>query len=388
MIPKKNIPRAIKKALAQPEYAFSNLFHRVIASIYYHLYDGISYAPETVSLFLTYKCNLRCFMCGQWGEEGIFKSYSPSTLKDLISLDDVGALVRELKRYKTNFTLFGGEPMLHPHWLEIVHLIKKNGLRCNIVTNGTFVGKYAKAIINSKLDEIIFSLDGPEEIHDKIRRVPNTFNRTINGFKKLKALKEQKKTKRPLVNINTTINELNYKYLEEIIEIARDIGAKMITFHHLLFLKTEIVENFIKFFQKKFGETPYDWLGFGRKTPPEINVNLLISEIEEIKKKNYDIEVSFFPNLSPEEVTKWYTEFDFNSKNYKNRCMSLWMTAYVFPDGVVRPYHTMNYNMGNIREKGFKRIWNSPKYVRYRAYIKEHKRFPVCSKGCTEFFRY
>ena len=33
----------------------------------------ISEPPKSVELQLTYSCNLRCRMCGQWGPNGIFK---------------------------------------------------------------------------------------------------------------------------------------------------------------------------------------------------------------------------------------------------------------------------------------------------------------------------
>ena len=98
--------------------------------------------------------------------------------------------------------------------------------------------------------------------------------------------------------------------------------------------------------------------------------------------------ISVFPNFDNDEIRRWYTQFEFTSTSYRNRCMSLWMTAYIFPDGSVRPYHSMNYIVGNIRNDTFRNIWNNDTYKAYRKYIKTHKKFTVCSKGCTEFFRY
>ncbi|MCK4715995.1 MAG: SPASM domain-containing protein, partial [Candidatus Marinimicrobia bacterium] len=100
------------------------------------------------------------------------------------------------------------------------------------------------------------------------------------------------------------------------------------------------------------------------------------------------IDISFFPNFNSNEIRRWYSEFEFESSSYKNRCLSLWMTAYILPDGSVRPYHSMNFTTGNILELPFTEIWNNDLYQDYRNYIKQHKRFSICSKGCTEFFRY
>lgn len=85
---------------------------------------------------------------------------------------------------------------------------------------------------------------------------------------------------------------------------------------------------------------------------------------------------------------QWYDNYTYTSKSYKNRCLSLWMTAYIFPDGTVRPYHTMNYDLGNIHDSSFLKIWNNDKFVNLRKYISDNKCFKICAKGCTEFFRY
>jgi MoaA/NifB/PqqE/SkfB family radical SAM enzyme len=121
---------------------------------------------------------------------------------------------------------------------------------------------------------------------------------------------------------------------------------------------------------------------------PEIDIDFLVEKIKSVNSGHYRTNVSFYPNLSEAEIRQWYSRFEFESTSYKNRCLSLWLTAYIFPDGSVRPYHSMNYTPGNIRENKFTEIWNNVDYRNYRKYIKEHKRFAVCAKGCTEFFRY
>ena len=98
--------------------------------------------------------------------------------------------------------------------------------------------------------------------------------------------------------------------------------------------------------------------------------------------------VSVYPNYSDDEIREYYSGFEFESTSYKNRCLSLWMTAYIMPDGAVRPYHTMNFSPGNITQNAFDEIWNNKIYRNYRRLVKKRKRFPVCSKGCTELYGY
>jgi MoaA/NifB/PqqE/SkfB family radical SAM enzyme len=388
MIPRKNLLRALKKSVYQPRYAFDNLFRRLKAALFYRLYDGKSTWPETISFFLTYICNLRCAMCGQWGEAGAFNEYSGEVLRQRLAVAEFAKIIEDIKGFKPNITLFGGEPMLHPQWLEIVCLVKQAGLRCNIVTNGTLIKKNAAEIIASGLDEIIFSLDGPEEIHDRIRRVPGTFKLSIEGFQQLNELKKQNRSKKPIININCTLWEDNYRYIDDTIKVAELIEAEGLTFHHLLFLSKPTVRDFLHFFETRFKQNPSDWIGFARDDAPAMDIDFLLEKIKMVNSGRYRTNVSFYPNFNESEVRQWYSKFEFESTSYKNRCLSLWLTAYIFPDGSVRPYHSMNYTLGNIHEESFSRIWNNADYQKYRKYIKDHKRFAVCAKGCTEFFRY
>ena len=76
MIPRRNIIRNIQKALFEPAYAIKAFCRRFKSYLAYNFYSGKSTLPESLTLFLTYKCNLHCQMCGQWGEVGSSKKYS------------------------------------------------------------------------------------------------------------------------------------------------------------------------------------------------------------------------------------------------------------------------------------------------------------------------
>ncbi len=113
-------------------------------------------------------------MCGQWGTSGTSRDMSPEELKDELSLDEIDKIINDIKAFKPNVTLFGGEPLLYSNWEKVVSRIKEEGMRCNIITNGILLEKYASSIINLGVDEIIFSLDGPREVHDEVRGTKGT----------------------------------------------------------------------------------------------------------------------------------------------------------------------------------------------------------------------
>lgn len=387
MIQLRNLKRNLAKSVTQPGYALKALRQRLLSYLTYRIHDGRSYYPETVDLFLTYRCNLRCKMCGQWGVAGTSKDMSPEELKSELSLDEIYKIINDIKTFKPNVTLFGGEPLMYSNWEKVVSRIKQEGMRCNIITNGILLEKYANSIIDLGVDEIIFSLDGPREVHDEVRGAKGTFDRATRGLKLIRDIKRKSGTGKPVVSISSTIFEINYKRLDELISIAEELMASTITFHHLIFLSQERYNQHNNIFKGYYGMVCNDWKGFVRDSLPDIDVDFLIRKMEDIKKRDSKVKIAFYPNFTDEEIRRYYTEFDFVSSGYGKRCLSPWMVSYIFPDGSVRPCQSLNFSAGNVRDSAFSRIWNNEKYMRFRKITKKEKKYPVCTR-CTELYRF
>lgn len=367
----RNLKRNLIKAIRQPGYASRALRQRFFSYLTYRLFNGYSYYPETVDLFLTYRCNLRCKMCGQWGMVGSYKDLSSEALKDELSLKEIKDIISDIRTFKPNVTLFGGEPLLYSDWEKVVSYVKSEGMRCNIITNGILLEKHADAIVSLGVDEIIFSLDGPRDVHDEMRNAKGTFDKAYRGFESIRSIKEKTGTHKPIINISSTIFEINYKRLDEIINVAEELMASTITFHHLIFLSKETYNQHNVIFKDCFGMSCSDWGGFVRESLPDINVDYLIQKIAEINKKKSRVKISFYPNFTNEEIRKYYTDFNFVPSSYKVRCISPWMVSYIFPDGSVRPCQSLNFSTGNIKKDTFKKIWNNEKYIRFRSITKK-----------------
>ena len=82
MVPWRNFKRFSNKVLKQPGYTAKVLTKRVKAFLYYYFCQGKSSYPEAITLFLTHRCNLRCKMCGQWGDSGVTKKMSHDSIKE------------------------------------------------------------------------------------------------------------------------------------------------------------------------------------------------------------------------------------------------------------------------------------------------------------------
>jgi len=134
--------------------------------------------PTFIQLRVTNLCNLRCKMCGQWGDTGIYRAdgFSDSAtdgekernrIRELIgvrsqlSLSDYVRLLDEIEPFHPIVSLFGGEPLLYPEILPLVKEIKRRGLTCTVITNGGRLERYARDLVEAGIDSIAVSIDGP-----------------------------------------------------------------------------------------------------------------------------------------------------------------------------------------------------------------------------------
>jgi len=384
LIPLRNTKRFFYKARRQPGYAFRVFNKRIKAYFYYWFVKGGSSYPEAITLFLTHRCNLRCKMCGQWGESGITKMQSAQYTKKDLSLDELKRVVGDVGRFKSNITLFGGEPLLYPYCLDIIKYIKKKGIHCLMITNGSMLEDLAEQLVESGLDELNVSLDGGRQIHDEIRGMPGIFDKIMNGLKQINNIKAKERKRKPLINLQCTITKYNYRHLKEMLDIANEAGADSLTFHNLIFLEKSLIEG-QKEYDAVLGCSSYDWEGF--IFDPEIDPENLHKEIEEIKNGRYRFTVDFYPNFYLKGLKEYYKNTSYMPSEYKARCLSPWMTAYIFPDGEVRPCLNFSYSYGNIKKNSFAEIWNNQQAINYRKLLKEKRIFPVCVR-CTELYRY
>jgi len=121
--------------------------------------DRISALPIVI-LMPHSACNCRCVMCDIWKDN--------KSLKQLEEADITG-LLGSLKRYGTQqVVMSGGEALLNPNFFRLCEMLRKQNIKISLLSTGLSIERKAEKILQS-VNDLILSLDGPAEIHDRIR---------------------------------------------------------------------------------------------------------------------------------------------------------------------------------------------------------------------------
>jgi radical SAM protein with 4Fe4S-binding SPASM domain len=326
-------------------------------------------------------------MCGQWGERGSFRAMGHDGRGPELSREDVRQVVAQVGRWKPAVTFFGGEPLMNPEIIEMVRCVKGAGLRANVITNGTLLGKMSADLVQSGIDEVIVSLDGPQDVHDRMRGRAGTYERVTQGIECLAREKRNAGRAKPVINVNATIWEGNHGRLSELVPRAARLGVSTLTFHHPTFLGRDDYGEHERLIKELYGVVCCDFTGFVREEPPAIDVDLLLEEKQRAERLENGIKVSFYPNYTEREIREYYTDIRFSPRSYPVRCLSPWMVVYVFPNGDLRPCLSLGVTFGNIHEDSIERMLNGERARKFRQDLKARGMFPACAR-CTELCRF
>lgn len=185
--------------------------------------EGVPYL-NTFYLYITDGCNLNCRHC--WITPR-FINGKPSPGECL----DLNLLKIAVKEGKTlglsQAKLTGGEPVLHPRFLNIVDFLSGENITLTMETNGTLItdemAKHLKK--NTTLWFVSTSLDSPNaENHDRFRGVPGAFNAAIRGTEYL-----VNAGYRPQIIMSP--HRGNIHEIEDVVKLAVELGAGSVKFN-------------------------------------------------------------------------------------------------------------------------------------------------------------
>lgn len=162
------------------------------------------------------RCDQTCAHCSIW--RGARSARGELQLKERLDI------IREAHSLGARSVLFtGGEPLLCAHIETLARTARDLGLTVQLATNGLGVGR-ASEWLAEVVDEVYVSIEGPEEVHDRVRG-PGMFKRLADSLAELAA-----RHRRPRLVGRCVIAAGNAGLIEATVGAARRLGLDALSF--------------------------------------------------------------------------------------------------------------------------------------------------------------
>lgn len=298
----------------------------------------------------------------------------------------------------------GGEPLMRKELiLEIAHKIQEvevnegREINTTLVTNGTLLTKkIIKELYESNWDSISISVHGANaKLVDYLMGKGGSFKKIIEGIKKIKGIKENRKQK-PILRSNFVINRFNYKKPVKMAELAKFLDIQTINFI-LLVRHDESISRFtlnkkeekilqreLKKAQKIADGTPGLSLGFNFEVKKLAENKFGEFERDDfVNKKGQNNSNKNNEEKTPEEKN-WESNWFFTPKNKSSFCPIPFREIVILPSGDVYPccsYPKLDGDVvDNIKGKTLEEVWNGERMQEFRKRMLNHS--PV--QGCMD----
>lgn len=171
--------------------------------------------PLSGIIELTHRCNLRCVHC-------YLNGHARSSFREELGINRIVSLIDEITEAGClSLVITGGEPLLRNDFADIYSHAKLNGLIVTVFTNGTCITEDVLSLFESLPPYAVeISLYGATAAtYEKITGVPGSYEKCINGIKRLL-------DRRIPVRLKTILMTLNSDEFFAIEDMAKEFGVK------------------------------------------------------------------------------------------------------------------------------------------------------------------
>ncbi|MHB8123072.1 MAG: radical SAM protein [Desulfuromonadaceae bacterium] len=355
-------------------------------------HNGLKASPLSLELDLTRRCNLRCRMCDQGRQTAEppagLNWHDPNQELPLSAWTDLLDQVASF-RPRPRLHITGGEPTLYRDFPALIQEAKKRGFLVHLQTNGTRLGQFAEFLVAQGVEMLSISIDGPMEIHDRIRGQEGAFTRTTEGIAALMVSRKRLGKPGPLLSINCVISKTNLGCLEQMVPLSLDLGADTLHLLHTNFNSKANVARHNLLMSPKWAQSHGLDLIFPSISPGEYyqseiapeDLPLLREKLERVRRlARGRLILTFYPNPPLDKLGHYYLDLDYP---FPQVCNALWNSCRILPDGTVSP--CLHVVAGKITEQPFQEIWNGPGMRNFRQVIARGV-FPGCARCCERRF--
>ena len=276
-------------------------------------------------------CNLRCPLC---------PTSKSKRVKGFLSFENFKKIVDDIPNLKSINFGWAGEPLLNKEVFKMVKYASSRGIKTGISTNTVLLNQYIDEALNSGLDNLIVCLEGASKESHERYRVGSNFESIKRNIKELCQEKNKRKLNKPRVILQCLLTKYNEHEVPKIIELAKDLGVNSLEFKTL-------------------------------------SLGSSVSLAERIKRAK-----KFLPSAE-------FSRYDFKEgipilKSKPKLCSWLHQSVILWNGDVTACCYDVEgvLVVGNVfRDGGFKKVWKSEKYKKYRRKI-IRKEFDLC-KNCS-----
>jgi len=333
-------------------------------------------APLIYKLVLTYKCNLRCSFCYEWGEAGWCIGEDRDQIAKELPWEVVEKVTADAASRHSSFILSGGEPLLYSRFRDLGTALHKTGRVAITCTNGMLLDRYLDISSDNPFLTYLVSLDGLEPQNDQLRG-RGVYRRVTENIRRLKGVK-----KAPYLAVQFTIRPENVEVMYDFCSKMVDLGVDWILLNLCWFITESQAREYEEFMRKHFGISPVSHLGY--LLPYDLDKDEFVRQFARIQSRTWPIQISCYLE-KPEDIYAFVDTPQIPPGN--DFCYKQWIRMDITPDGTVAPCILYpDVLVGDLRTQSIGDVWNSAASASFRQ-MRRTERLPVCSK-CDVLYLY
>lgn len=311
--------------------------------------------PLHAQIGLADPCNHRCVMC--WDHPPDDREDATTALRfanvrqGVMGLEQFQRVVDDLYVMGTRrIDIVGrGEPTLHKDVAAMVAFAKSRSMYVTMTTNGSRLDpQLAEALVRAGINRLRISMNaGTAETYPKIHQTesPERFVALKERLANLVQEKRRQRKSAPILTLGFVISALNYHEVEQMVEVAAEIGADTVNMVHTV--AREITDD-LCLSKDQYAE--------------------LLRLLERAQRRAADLHVETnIPTLAA-TVPTYFERAGGRSKPVP--CYVGWYFSLILANGSVLPCCQCTSAVGSVREQPFAQIWKSDRYNKFRAAAK------------------
>jgi len=341
---------------------------------------GKSRPPLTLYWSVNSVCNLYCKMCDVGTANkasNFFANLRIDGKLHEIKIEKFRSVIDEVAPFKPAISITSTEPLMYKPLGDAVTYARSRGLEVVVTTGAYTLPQRAEELAEAGLSRLVVSIDGPPEVHNRIRGRKDTFERAADGIRLFREAAVKRGATAEIL-VNHTTSNLNFDSLAAFYEAVVVLPIDRINFNYMNFVTEDMAARHNARWGDHYKATVNCLNEFTQ--PAAVDVDVLHRQVEAVKALDRDRGIAaFFPEYSPEQLRRYFHnpgEFMGNT-----RCMVNWFIAEIIASGEVIPY-TRCYHVpfGNINEQPFLEIWNGSAARAWRQTLRAERRFPACTR--------